>query len=36
MGQSKNNRSLQEKGIAAQLIDDAIAAARLEISEKKR
>jgi regulatory protein len=32
-GNRKIIASLQEKGIAAQLIDDAIAAARLEISE---
>ena len=34
-GNRKIIASLQEKGIAAQLIDDAIAAARLEISEEE-
>jgi regulatory protein len=34
-GNRKIIASLQEKGIAAQLIDDAIAAARIEISEEE-
>ena len=34
-GNRKIIASLQEKGIAAQFIDDAIAAARLEISEEE-